>query len=98
ARVMPNDLELQVAEAAGTGPSRTLRVVNATSNVIDDEWIRVRPIRLLPGGGGDDVYQLRSYDTTYAVPRFNNGGTQRTVLIVQNPPARRVRVRAPFGA
>jgi hypothetical protein len=31
-----------------------------------------------------DQYHLRFFDTTYAVPRFNNSGTQSTVLIVQN--------------
>jgi hypothetical protein len=29
-------------------------------------------------------YRLRLYDTTYSVPRFNNGGGQVTVLTVQN--------------
>lgn len=31
-----------------------------------------------------DTYRLRFYDTTLAVPRFNNAGTQSTVLLVQN--------------
>ena len=35
--------------------------------------------------GQDDVYRLRAYETTYAVPRFNNSGTQITVLLLQNP-------------
>jgi hypothetical protein len=30
-------------------------------------------------------YRIRVYDTTVAVPRFNNAGSQVTVLIVQNP-------------
>src|SRR5262245_11974548 len=32
-----------------------------------------------------DQYHLRFYDTTYAIPRFNNSATQTTVLILQNP-------------
>jgi hypothetical protein len=32
----------------------------------------------------DDTYRLRAYETTYAVPRFNNSGTQMTVLVLQN--------------
>src|SRR4029453_12427193 len=28
---------------------------------------------------------IRTYDTTYLVPRFNNAGTQITVLVLQNP-------------
>lgn len=31
-----------------------------------------------------DTYRARFYDTTYTVPRFNNSGTQTTVLLVQN--------------
>jgi hypothetical protein len=30
------------------------------------------------------VYLLRAYETTLLVPRFNNSGTQVTVLVVQN--------------
>jgi hypothetical protein len=31
-----------------------------------------------------DAYELEFFDTTYAVPRFNNSASQTTVLIVQN--------------
>jgi hypothetical protein len=31
-----------------------------------------------------DTYRARFYDTTYTVPRFNNSGTQTTVLLVNN--------------
>jgi hypothetical protein len=31
-----------------------------------------------------DTYRVRFYDTTYTVPRFNNSGTQTTVLVLQN--------------
>lgn len=31
-----------------------------------------------------DSYRARYYDTTYTIPRFNNSGTQATVLLVQN--------------
>jgi hypothetical protein len=34
--------------------------------------------------GADDVYRVRAYDTTYSIPRFNNVGSQGTVLIIQN--------------
>ena len=37
------------------------------------------------GCGSDDVYRVRAFETTYAIPRFNNSGTQVTVLILQNP-------------
>ena len=33
----------------------------------------------------DDIYRIRAFETTYSIPRINNSGTQRTVLILQNP-------------
>lgn len=33
----------------------------------------------------DAVYRIRAFETTYRVPRFDNTGTQVTVLVVQNP-------------
>ena len=38
-----------------------------------------------------DTYRVRFYDTTYTVPRFNNSGTQATVLLVQNATDRTAR-------
>jgi hypothetical protein len=35
-------------------------------------------------GHGPTPYTLELYDTTYALPRWNNSGTQFTVLILQN--------------
>lgn len=34
--------------------------------------------------GTEQQYRIRFYDTTYSVARFNNTGTQSTVLLVQN--------------
>jgi len=48
--------------------------------------VRVRGAACTPGTECNefDQYHVRFFDTTYAVPRFNNSGTQSTVLIVQN--------------
>jgi hypothetical protein len=35
--------------------------------------------------GPDDVYRVRAYETTLRAARFNNTGTQTTVLLLQNP-------------
>ncbi|HET9315666.1 MAG TPA: hypothetical protein VFQ51_08755, partial [Vicinamibacteria bacterium] len=51
----------------------------------DGQWVRVRSGSCTTDCGPDDVYRIRAYDSTYAVPRFNNSGTQVTVLIIQNP-------------
>lgn len=76
---------LQTGVAVGTGAVRSLRWANETASAIDDQFVRVTS-----GGCGkdckvDDVYRVRAFDTTYAGPRFNNLGTQVTVLVLQNP-------------
>lgn len=78
---------LQTAAAVGIGPSRSLRFVNSTSSVVDGETVRVRTGDWPVPGDGNDVYALRARETTLAVPRFNNSGTQATVLLLQNPTA-----------
>jgi uncharacterized repeat protein (TIGR01451 family) len=76
---------LQTSEPAGSGPSRSLRWENSTSSVVDDQTIRVRSASCTTDCGADDAYRIRAYETTYSVPRFNNSGSQVTVLLLQNP-------------
>jgi hypothetical protein len=47
--------------------------------------VRVTSGQCTTSCGPDDVYRIRVYETTYAIPRFNNSGSQITVLILQNP-------------
>jgi uncharacterized repeat protein (TIGR01451 family) len=75
---------LQGSQPAGSGPSRSLRWENSTSEVVDDETIRVRSASCTTDCGTDDAYRIRAYETTYSVPRFNNAGSQITVLLLQN--------------
>lgn len=42
------------------------------------------------GGGFDTQYEIQFYDTTYLVPRWNNGSTQTTVLLIQAAQGRAV--------
>jgi uncharacterized repeat protein (TIGR01451 family) len=85
-RIHPNGAQiLQESSPIGTGSSRTLRWANTTSGVIEGQVIRVRSGQCGTDCGTDDVYRIRAYETTYAVPRFNNSGTQITVLVLQNP-------------
>lgn len=75
---------VQSSAPIGVGFSRSLRWSNDTANTVNSQRIVVTS----PGCttcGTDDVYRVRFYETTYSVPRFNNSGTQVTVLIVQNP-------------
>jgi uncharacterized repeat protein (TIGR01451 family) len=76
---------LQDSMPVGPGPSRSLRWRNATSATIEDQTVRVRSASCGTDCGPDDVYRIRAYETTCSVPRFNNSGTQVTVLVLQNP-------------
>jgi hypothetical protein len=76
---------VQTSVAVGVGYSRSLRWANTTSAAVDDQRIQVNSGTCTTDCGADDVYRLRAYETTYAVPRFNNSGTQVTVLLLQNP-------------
>jgi hypothetical protein len=78
------DSLVQPSAPVGTGPSRALRWENATSQVVAGERIAVSAPQCGTSCGADDVYRLRAYDTTYAVPRFNNTASQVTVLLLQN--------------
>jgi hypothetical protein len=66
------------------GAARSLRWQNAASTAQDGEFVRVGSGACGSQCGPDDRFRLRAYETTYAVPRFNNGSSQGTVLILQN--------------
>ncbi|MET0554461.1 MAG: hypothetical protein ABW221_15560 [Vicinamibacteria bacterium] len=48
---------------------------------------RVRNAACGLGCTNADRYRIRLFDTTYTIARFNNSGTQSTVLVVQNATA-----------
>lgn len=75
---------LQTASLASL-TTRSLRFVNATGAAVSDQFIVVRNPACGSGCGADDVYRIRAAETTASVARFNNTGTQVTVLLVQNP-------------
>jgi hypothetical protein len=74
---------LQSAVAIGAGGVRSLRWENTAASPVDGQFVRVKGA--CAKCARDDGYRVRFYETTYAVPRFNNSGTQVTVLVVQNP-------------
>jgi len=76
---------IQTSVPVGVGYSRSLRWMNSTSASEDTQRVAVTSGSCTTDCGADDVYRLRAYETTYAVPRFNNSGTQVTVLLLQNP-------------
>jgi pectate lyase len=88
---------LQTATGSGVGSARSLRWENAAGASVTNQHVRAR------GGcagacGPDDVYRLRAWETTGRIARFNNSGSQGTVLILQNPGGRTVAGRAHFWA
>jgi hypothetical protein len=76
---------LQSSVAVGVGYTRSLRWANLTANEENGERIRAMSAGCTTDCGPDDVYRIRSAETTYSVPRFNNFGSQITVLLLQNP-------------
>jgi len=76
---------LDTSDPVGVGFTRSLRFMNNTAAPIDDQTVRVTSGQCTTDCGPDDVYFIRGYETTYSVPRFNNFGTQITVLLLQNP-------------
>jgi hypothetical protein len=77
----------QTALPTGSGPSQSLRWMAAGGSVVDNERIRIRvpSSACNPTCGAEDVYRVRMYETSYAVPRFNNQATQVTILLLLNP-------------
>jgi hypothetical protein len=62
----------------------TLRWANATINTeADTVQVRALACDTLPCSTSDE-YRIRAFDTTYSIPRFNNSGTQSTLLLIQN--------------
>ncbi len=76
---------LQPSLPAGVGFARSLRWENTRATEEPTETVRVRSGGCLTDCGAEDVYRIRAYETTLSVPRFNNVGSQVTVLILQNP-------------
>jgi hypothetical protein len=79
-----NSTVLQTGIPAGVGAARALRWERRLGFGETLQHIRVRSTGCSTDCGADDTYRLRVYETTVRIPRFNNSGTQVTVLLVQN--------------
>jgi hypothetical protein len=82
------------AQAVGTGPARSLRWQTSTAGALN--LVRVQSASCTTDCDANDTYRLRSYETTYSIPRFNNTGSQVSVLLLQNPTAATVQATAYF--
>jgi parallel beta-helix repeat protein len=75
---------MQAATPVAVGDTVSLSWENATSLTVVNQHIRVDGA-CAAACGADDLYRIRAFETTYSIPRFNNAGTQVTVLLLQNP-------------
>jgi hypothetical protein len=73
------------AVPVGLGFARSMRFHNPNAVVVEDKWVRVRSGGCTTTCTPNDVYRLRFYETTAAVLRFNDSGSQVTLLVLQNP-------------
>ena len=75
---------LQTASSAGVGGARTLRWQNTTATS-EAYYVRVQSAQCTTSCGPDDTYRVRAYETTLRSPRFNNVGSQVSLVVLQNP-------------
>jgi hypothetical protein len=87
---------LQTATGTGVGSARSLRWENASGAPVTNQHVRARSAGCTTACGPDDVYRIRAWDTTGRIARFNNSGSQGTVLILQNRGGQTVAGRAHF--
>ena len=91
-----NSTVLQTGVAAGAGPARTMRWQRRAPTSENRQHIRVGGASCGTACGSDDRYRLRAYETTGRIPRFNNSGSQVTVLILQNATGQPIQANADF--
>jgi ELWxxDGT repeat protein len=79
----------QTSVGLGTGQVQTLRWT-AFEPPEDGGMLRLEGDACAPSCGADDQFAVRLYDTTVAVPRILNAGTNRTFVILFNSTDRAV--------
>ena len=87
---------LQTSVKIGAGSAVALRFENDLPATVNTQYVRVAAASCDVACGPDDVYRLRAYETTGTIPRFNNGGSQASVLILQNATSRGITGTAHF--
>jgi hypothetical protein len=89
-------LQSSVDVTTGLGNAQALRFINNTAGFVTDQFVRVANAACGTVCGADDAYRIRMRETTIRVARFNNSGTQVTVLLIQNATDQPIEVRAHF--
>jgi hypothetical protein len=76
---------LQSATVLQAGGSLSLAWSKGSDSPIEEaQLVRVGGASCGTSCRATDTYRARFFETTYTIPRFNNSGTQATVLLVQN--------------
>jgi hypothetical protein len=88
--------QVQASGGSGIGHSRSLRWANTALTPVTDQSVVVQSGACGTGCGPADAYRVRFYETTLTVPRFNNAGTQTSVIILQNAGSAAIAGRAFF--
>lgn len=70
----------------GSAYSLSLRWQNTTSTTVN-EFVRVSNAQCAATCTAADQYSVRYWETSISLARFNNSGSQTTVLLIQNPAA-----------
>jgi len=80
------------------GAARSLRIRNTTAAEVTNQYIRVMTGTdgCTTTCGANAQYRILQRETTLLLPRFNNSGTQTTVLILQNGSNNSITVTARF--
>jgi len=78
-------IQNSVSTTPGLDYSHSLRFVNTTASTVSDQYVRVGPANCGTACSSSDQYHIRARETTISVARFNNAGSQVTVLLLQNP-------------
>jgi hypothetical protein len=81
------ELQSSLPVTVGLDYARSLRWENTSATPVNDQFIRIRSTNCTSDCGADDIYRVRFYETTFAIPRFNVTTSQVTVLLIQNPTA-----------
>lgn len=89
-------LTVSAISLGASGAARVLYFRNDTAFAVDNQQIRVSGAECSTTCGAHQQYRIRFLDTTYSVPRFNNSGSQVTILMVQNSSHRTVFFNAFF--
>jgi hypothetical protein len=80
-RMDTSGVVLQSGTATDSDTQVTINTIVGAASVF---YVRVQGAACGSSCSSQARYRARFYDTTYTIPRFNNSGTQSTVLIVQN--------------